>query len=422
MSAERQPQGLKLAGIDEVEVTIDKLVAGGDGFGRWEGVPLFVPRTAPGDRVRARIVERRPDFGRAEVVEVLEPGPGRREPPCPYFERCGGCDLQHIEDELQVELKAEAVLETLRRLGRIDTEALASPPEVIAAEPWAYRLRAQLHVDPEVEPAGVAGSNEEGAPGVGYFERGSHELVAIDRCPILVPELEEMLPLLPRRLAEANLERLPKRLDLTAGGELEGAAGEITTAPVVEGLPHGPVSTRVAGFHLSFDARSFFQSHRGLLDRLVEVVLGPEDWTGDRAFDLYCGVGLFALPLSRRYRHVVGVEGDRIAIRFARNNARKNGAENLQVEGMAVESWVDHMPENADRVVVDPPRAGCHPKVVEALLKKPPRRLTYVSCHPATLARDLRKLTEIYEIQRLSLIDLFPQSGHMEVVVQLERK
>jgi 23S rRNA (uracil1939-C5)-methyltransferase len=425
--SERQPLGLKLAGVDEVEVRIDKLVAGGDGFGRWQGVPLFVPRSAPGDLVRARIVERRPDFGRAEVEEVLEPGPGRREPPCPYFERCGGCDLQHLEDELQVELKAEAVLETLRRLGRIDTDALPSPPEVIAAEPWAYRLRTQLHVDPGVPPAGVS-AGEEGAPGVGYFERGSHELVAVDRCPILVPEIEELLPALPRRLAEAHAavahagaghERLPRRIDLAAGG-----AGEVTTAPVVEGLPHGPVSAEVAGFELAFDARSFFQTHRGLLDRLVGVVLGPEAWTGERAYDLYCGVGLFALPLTRRYREVVGVEGDRIAIRYARNNARKNGRGGLRVEGMAVESWIaqeGNLPADADRVIVDPPRTGCHPQVVETLLTRPPKRLTYVSCHPATLARDLRKLTEIYKIQQLSLIDLFPQSGHMEAVVQLER-
>lgn len=416
MSAERTPLGLKLAEVDEVELRIDKLVAGGDGFGRWEGVPMFVPRTAPGDRVRARITERRPDFGRAEMIELLEPGPGRREPPCPYFERCGGCDLQHIEDALQVELKAAAVIETLERLGRIDVGALPEPPEVIAAEPWGYRLRTQLHVDPDVPPAGFALASPDD-PGVGYFERGSHDLVAVDRCPILVPELEELLPILPARLGA--MERPSRRLDLAAGD-----AGAVTSAPVVEDLPHGPVTATVAGFAFSFDARSFFQTHRGLLDRLVEVVLGPAEHTGAQAFDLYCGVGLFALPLSRRYREVVGVEGDRVAIRYARNNARKNATSGVRIEGMAVESWVgrpDGLPEGAERVVVDPPRTGCHPRVVEALLAKRPERLTYVSCHPAALARDLRKLAEIYQLERLTLIDLFPQSGHMEAVVQLAR-
>lgn len=415
MSSERAPRGLALAEVDEVELRIDKLVAGGDGFGRWEGVPLFVPRTAPGDLVRVRITERRPDFGRGEAIDLLEPGPGRREPPCPYFVRCGGCDLQHIEDGLQVELKAAAVIETLERLGRLDVAGLAEPPEVIAAEPWAYRLRTQLHVDPAVPPAGVAAEPE--GPAVGYFERGSHRLVAVDRCPILVPELEELLPVLPRRLA--GMERPPRRLDLAAGDRRA-----VTSAPVVEGLPHGPVTACVAGFVLAFDARSFFQTHRGLVDRLVEVVLGPAEWTGERAYDLYCGVGLFALPLSRRYREVVGVEGDGVAVRYARNNARKNGAAGVRIEGMAVESWIgrpDGLPEGAERVVVDPPRAGCHPRVVEALLAKRPERLSYVSCHPAALARDLRKLGEAYRIARLTLIDLFPQSGHMEAVVQLER-
>lgn len=420
MSAKQGPRGVRLAGVDEVEVRIEKLVAGGDGFARWQGVSLFVPRSAPGDLLRVRITERRPDYGRGEVIEILEPGPGRREPPCPFFVRCGGCDLQHLEDDLQVELKAAATLETLRRLGGIE---LPGEPEVIAAEPWAYRLRTQLHVDPSVPPAGPGSewADESSAPGVGYFERGSHDLVAVDRCPILVPELEELLPVLPRRLAgagadaEGGAHRPPRRLDLAAGD-----GGAVTTAPVVQGLPHGPVTQAVAGLEMAFDARSFFQTHRGLLDRLVEVVLGPQEWGGEAAYDLYCGVGLFALPLARRYRRVVGVEGDRVAVRYARNNARKNAVAGVTIEGVAVESWVAELPAGAERVVVDPPRAGCHPRVVDALLEKAPERLTYVSCHAAALARDLRKLAARYRIQHLALLDLFPQSGHMEAVVQLE--
>jgi len=154
----------------------------------------------------------------------------------------------------------------------------------------------------------------------------------------------------------------------------------------------------------------------------VAAALGPpEAWNGEVAYDLYCGVGLFTLPLARRYRRVVGVEGDRVAIRYARRNARKNGLDNVEVEAVAVESWVGQLPAGADRVLVDPPRAGLHPAVLRALLDKQPARVTYVSCHAATLARDLRRLSASYRVDRLTLLDLFPQSGHMETVAQLVR-
>lgn len=431
------PPGARLATVDELEVVVEKLVAGGDGLARWEGVPVFVPRSAPGDRLRVRITERRPDYGRAEIEEILEPGPGRREPPCPFFVRCGGCDLQHLEDGLQVELKAAAAVETLERLGGIE---LPEAPEVVAGESWGYRLRTQLHVVPGMEPAG--GPPE--APAVGYFQRASHELVPVDLCPILVPELEEVLPSLPDLLARAAEEGAregpPRRLDLAAGD-----GGEVTAAPVVEGLPHGEVATTVGGFTYTFDARCFFQTHQGLLGRLVAAVLdvdgAPEEAPGgaadpgteaaggdparsgpaQTAYDLYSGVGLFALPLARRYRQVVAVDGDRVAVRYARRNARRNGVDNVRVEGVRVESWIPELPEGAARVVVDPPRGGLHSRVVQTLLERLPARITYVSCHAATLARDLRRLTAAYAVERVTLLDLFPQSGHLEAVVQLVR-
>ncbi|MFP3941698.1 MAG: class I SAM-dependent RNA methyltransferase, partial [Thermoanaerobaculia bacterium] len=286
------------------------------------------------------------------------------------------------------------------------------PPEVVAGDPWAYRLRTQLNVAP--------GPAE--APAVGYFQRGSHDLVPVDRCPILVPELEELLPGLPALLGRASSggegrRGPPRRLDLAAGDR-----STVTAAPVVEGLPHGAVSATVGDFTYAFDARSFFQAHRGLLERLVAAVLGVSpDPAAETAYDLYCGVGLFALPLARRYRQVVAVDGDRVAVRYARRNARHNGLQNVLVEGVRVESWIQELPEGAARVVVDPPRSGLHRRVVQTLLERFPDRITYVSCHVATLARDLRHLTESYDVERVTLFDLFPQSGHMEAVVQLVR-
>ena len=389
-----------LAGLDEVEVTVEKLVAGGDGLARHEGVPIFLARTAPGDRVRARIVERRPDYGRAEVVELLAAGPGRREPPCPYFRDCGGCALQHLEDQLQVRLKAEAVRETLRRIGRIELPARF---EVVAGEAWGYRLRTQLHTARD-----AAGEVQ-----VGYFARGSNTLVPVRLCPILDPALEAELPRLPERLASGGAEP-PSRLDLLAGD-----GGAITASPVAGDLPHGEVTLTVGDFAYRLDARCFFQAHRGLVARLVTTAVG--EWTGERAADLFAGVGLFSLPLGQRYGSVLAVEGDAVAARYARGNARRQGHGRVEVVAQAVESWVRQLPAGLDRVVVDPPRAGLLPVVRRALLAKPPERLTYVSCSAATLARDLRELLAAYRLESLSLFDLFPQSGHMESVAQLVR-
>ncbi len=397
MDSERptRPSGLRPELAEELEVVVEKLVAGGDGFARSEGLPIFVPRSAPGDRLRVRITESKSDYARAEIVEVLAPGPGRRPAPCPHFEACGGCDLQHLEDPLQLRYKVAAARETLERLGGL---SLPERIETIAANPWGYRIRARLHC--ERLEAGVR---------VGYRERGSHRLVAVECCPILVPELEALLAELPERLRESS----PRRLDLAAGDD------GLATAPVVAGIPRGRVSRRIGEFDYSFDARCFFQPHGELLSRLVEAVVG--EWRGERAFDLFSGVGLFALPLARRYGRVVAVEGDRVAARYLQINARAARAANVETAAHAVETWMRNLPEDADRLVVDPPRPGLGRGVRAAMLARPPRRLTYVSCHTAALARDLRELTRAYRLERLAFVDLFPQTGHLEAVAQLVR-
>ncbi|HEV8630830.1 MAG TPA: methyltransferase, partial [Thermoanaerobaculia bacterium] len=334
---------------------------------------------------------------RAEIVELLAAGPGRRTPPCPHFADCGGCDLQHLDDSLQVRYKAEALVETLSRVGGI-----GPPPslEVVTGEMWGYRLRTQLQT----------GRDAEGQTQVGYFARRSHTLVPVRVCPILDPALEAQLPGLPERLGEQP----PSRIDLLAGD-----GGAVTAAPLVGDLPHGEVSLTVGDLVYRLDARCFFQAHRSLVAKLVERAVGS--WEGERAVDLYAGVGLFSLPLARRYRAVTAVEGERVAARYARGNAQRNKLANVEVVAQAVESWVRGLPAGTDRVVVDPPRGGLAAPVRRALLDKLPARVTYVSCHAATLARDLRELVDAYRLESLTLFDLFPQSGHMESVAQLAR-
>ena len=232
MTYDRPSAGLRLSELEELELTIEKLVAGGDGLGRFEGIPIFVPRSAPGDRVRVRLFERKPDYGRAEILEILVAGPGRREPPCRYFARCGGCDLQHLEEGVQTRLKAAALLETVRRISGV---AVPEPSAVVSGQAWAYRLRTQLHT------RAVHGGFE-----VGYFARRSRDLVAVASCPVLAPPLEKELATLARRLPE----RVPARIDLASGD-----AGQVSYAPLVEGLPHGELKRRIGSFEYRFDAR-----------------------------------------------------------------------------------------------------------------------------------------------------------------------
>ena len=390
------PPGARLIAVEELKVRIEKLVAGGEGLARFEGVPVFVPRSAPGDLLRIRIVERRPDYGRAEIVEILEPGPARRPDPVPELSRSGVCDLQHLDDRVQPRLKMEAVRETLERIGRVTVPAGSA---LITGEPWGYRLRTQLHT--EVDP--VAGGVR-----VGYYARGTNEVIPLTRCPLLVPELEELLAELPAHLSADS----PRRLDLAAG---DGRA--VSVSPVVSGLPHGEVSTKVGDITYAYDARCFFQSHRGLLPRLVETAVGP--WDGETAVDLYAGVGLFSLPLARRYGKVIAVESDQIGARYARLNARRNRLPGVEVVNQVVETWMSALPAGVDRLVLDPPRGGLPPRARDVVMARRPARLTYVSCHPAALARDLRFLQEVYAIESLAFVDLFPQTGHMEVVVQM---
>lgn len=385
---------VELSGLDELTLDIEKLVAGGDGLGRYKGIPVFVPRAAPADRLHVRITERKPHYARAEILEVLEAGPDRREPPCSHYAACGGCGLQHLEDRAQVELKVEAAREALTRLGKFEIEV---PERVVAGDPWHYRLRTQLQLD-----------GEPGSARVGYFGRASHELVPIRECPILVEPLERFAVDLARSLAV----RVPKRLDVTVGGR-----GELSCGPVLPGLPGGSVSRRVGDHTYQYDARTFFQAHAGLLGELVEAVVGSD--RGQAACDLYAGVGLFSLPLASLFGRVSAVEGDRIAARYLRKNLQGARASNVTVEACSVESWIAEAPDVFDRVIVDPPRAGLSRHVRGSLRRLRPSRLTYISCHPAALARDLSSLARDFSLESLAYVDLFPQTGHLEIVAQL---
>ena len=420
MPEPRLPAAEKIAALELLDLDIVKLVAGGDGIGFVDGIPVFVPRSAPGDRLTVRISRRYSGYARADIVDVLKPGPGRIEPRCQHFAACGGCDLQHLEYEAQVRAKVEAAVETLRRIGGIK---LPDNSRIVRGDAWHYRLRTTLHRDLAVEDSPEPGETQPEEPAahpdlttghepVGYLAAGSHDLVPVEECPILAPELEAVVKGLPESLAAQP----GKRLDLAVGDE-----GRVTHAPPGPDQPGGAVQVVVGGFTYQFDARCFFQTHRGLLDDLVKTVMGDEVSAkeGRVAVDLYSGVGLFSLPLARRYEKVLAVESDRIATRYLKANARRNDLDNVQVETQAVETWMPRLPA-CDRLIVDPPRAGLSPYMRSIINRVEVPWLTYVSCHPAALARDLAALKH-YEIGEIVFLDLFPQTGHLEMVVQLRR-
>jgi 23S rRNA (uracil1939-C5)-methyltransferase len=391
------------------EVVIEKLVFGGDGLARLGTQAVFVPFAATGDRLRVRIVELERNFARAVIEEVLTAAPERRTPPCPHFGVCGGCQLQHLAYPAQLAAKAEFVRESLRRLGQIEW-----PGEIAvrAAAEFGYRARAELKVQHEAD----------GQPRIGYFKAGTHEVCEVGNCPILLPAANRELQ---RLHAEPTLiSNDATRVHLTVGDDevfVTPATGEDAKAGDVDAL--GTARQRIAGVNYGFGARTFFQSNRLLVEELVRAVAAGR--SGKLAVDLYAGVGLFSLQLAQSFEQVCAVEGNRLAATHGVENARANGLANVRYENVSVEAWLKYKAAEQPRpelVVLDPPRAGVGATVIERLAALAPPQLVYVSCDPATLARDLRMLTAYgYGIAAITAFDMFPQTFHIETVVELQR-
>jgi 23S rRNA (uracil1939-C5)-methyltransferase len=377
---------------EQTTLPIEKLVYGGDGLARLDGRVVFTPFVLPGETIRADVERVKSDLWRGKVLEVVQPASGRVTPQCPYFGRCGGCQYQHASYELQLEQKVAILREVLRRVGKIEyTEEI----KTIAGEPWGYRNRIQLHI-------------EDGA--VGYFEQGSHSLCAIDHCPISSPTLNEAI---------AHLHReLPKVRPFKAGLELFSNETDVQVS-VFDKVPPSVRSVfnmigvrdalQYAGFRVS--RSSFFQVNRFLVDSLTSCVCGG--LAGSTAVDLFAGVGLFARSLAQSFEKVVAVESGFSAFQDLAANAP------AQAVQQSVEDYLPTVTEAPDLIVADPPRAGLGKHMVAELLRIRAGRVVVVSCDPATLARDLQGLLAAYRIEQISLVDLFPQTAHLETVVRL---
>jgi 23S rRNA (uracil1939-C5)-methyltransferase len=384
-----------------LDVRVERILPGGVGLAHAEGQTLFVSLAAPGDLARVRVDSTRGRAAFASIVEVLEPSNVRVEPPCPYFGRCGGCDFQQLSYEAQLAAKAEIIRDSLRRV------AHAEPPAEIEVVPspevWRYRSRARWQHDPVRRH-------------LGYYERGSHRVCDVADCPVAAPPVAERLVRLRGRMSEGSLPQSP---------EFEAVAGDegVALDPAVEPGDEREQVRRIGGETYRFDAGCFFQINHTLLEPLVaEGLRGTADG-GDTALDLYGGVGLFTLPLARRFKQVVAVEGNPASADFARRNLADASLTNARVETSPVGQWLAHHAGelgSADFILLDPPRAGAEPDVVRAINGLRPAHISYVSCDPATLARDLRRLLDAgYHIHSLRAFDMFPQTHHVETVVHL---
>jgi 23S rRNA (uracil1939-C5)-methyltransferase len=384
---------------DQLELRIERIVPNGFGIAFAEALTIFTPLTAPGDSIRAEIVQLKKRIAFAEIVEVLEPSPVRIEPPCQYFGTCGGCDFQQMTYEAQLEAKVAIVRDCLKRIAQIacpgEISVVPSPQE------YAYRSRAQWHVNPATNR-------------LGYLKGNSHDVVDIETCLVLVPELDAELRRLRGEIPWETFWEETSRIDAAAGdnGEISIYASDLTE-------PTKEISSAVADERFAYSAQAFFQGNRYMVDKLVDAAL--KDAKGGTALDLYSGVGLFALPLARSFENVTAVEENELAVEFAKKNAKAAGLENIEFIADPVKRFLRMgNRDRADLILLDPPRSGAEPETIKRIAERRPNVISYVSCEPSMLARDLRVfLDNGYSIKFVTVLDMFPQTHHVETVVRL---
>jgi len=425
---------------------IERMIPGGKGLAFYQGRAVFIPHVVPGDLVLVREFWDRGSYLQALNIEILEPSPDRMPPPCPFFGDCGGCDFQQMTYSRQLQSKQEILLDALRRIGKINL----SPDRVtvIPSPPLNYRNRIQLKMTPKPLP-----------PAWGFYTAGSHRVCEINDCLLVTKSLWEaarwMIELLHKvpevqgeldemevlegddhqYLGNLILKGRPQRYDFIA----EALKQQLEKSPAGQGWTisltspsggydcvwgNGYIWKTVGEFLYRVSHGTFFQINETLLPKLQERVL--QGCSGRRALDLFCGVGFFTLPLSRCFESVEAVEVNPGATLDLKANLKKNRVTNCQALNVDLTDFLrrglssPHL--ELDLLLTDPPRTGLPPRTVQRIAELKVRRLIYVSCDPSTLARDLAVLVNAnYEIVSLELLDLFPQTHHLEGVVRLER-
>ncbi|MDI6725845.1 MAG: class I SAM-dependent RNA methyltransferase [Smithellaceae bacterium] len=389
------------------EIEIGSLAYGGSGVGRTDGQVIFVPHTAPGDLVLVEVTEVKDRFLRGRIREISGPSLDRAEPLCKSYGKCGGCHYQHLGYDRQLHWKQVQVKDALARIGGLVDPPLA--PIIPSPMSCHYRGKAEFHVT-----KGPAASLH-----LGFHQGESNWLVEIDRCEIAEESINRALRRLRQDIGAGKIPSLPPRLPIWSSAEGEGLI--CTNAKRT-------VARQVKDKILSVPAAGFFQANVFLVERLVELVAELCSLEGtETVVDCYCGSGLFSLFLADRAGRLFGIESDSVALALARRNLERAGyPDAVFFAGDVGRSLTEHFLREGiktDVLVLDPPRPGLAKEVMAGIFSLQPRRLVYISCNPATLARDIRHLTAGgYLLRSVHPLDMFPQTAHIEVVALLEGK
>ncbi|WP_425459258.1 23S rRNA (uracil(1939)-C(5))-methyltransferase RlmD [Fontibacillus phaseoli] len=486
-SSQAQIEGLPVTKNDEVAIDIIGMNHDGEGVGRAEGYTLFVQGALPGEKVRVKVLKTKKQYGYAKLLDVLTPSPDRVATPCPIYDQCGGCQLQHWSYAGQLAWKRQHVIDALERIGKLHVagelqagsgaaeaaahgavDAEAGPginvlPTLGMAEPWRYRNKAQV-------PVGVT----DGALVGGFYARGSHRIVDMETCLIQHEHNDDVV---------SHVKAIARDLGVTAYDEETGRGllrhvvvkkafrtGEMMLVLVTNGrdIPHADawiglireqipqvvsicqnVNTKqtnvifgdetrvlwgrdviydyIGEVQFAISARSFYQVNPVQTEVLYNKTVEYAGLTGkETVIDAYCGIGTISLFLAQHADQVYGVEIVKEAIEDARSNAELNGMTNVKFEVGASEDVIPRWKQEgieADVIVVDPPRKGCDPRLLETILEMKPERVVYVSCNPSTLVRDLRILEDGgYRTVEVQSVDMFPHTVHVECCSLLVRK
>ncbi len=442
-----------------LEVAIADLSNSGDGVGRWEGRVVFVPDTVPGDRVLVRLVRVKPQYAHGKIQEILEASPDRIRPSCIVADKCGGCQWQHIDYGYQLEAKRNQVIQALEHIGSFENPPV--DPMLNVADSLGYRNKATYPM-----ARSAAGQVQ-----AGYYQKGSHQLINLNQCPIQDSRLNPLLAEIKQDIQErgwsiydeskhrGKIRHLGLRIGRRTGeilltlvsteGNLGGLEEQAKTwrdrypqlvgvclnlnpertnailgpkTYVVNGQPH--LREEFAGQQFHVGPTTFFQVHTEQAEALLQVIMDELQLQGHETLvDTYCGIGTLTLPLAQRVQQVIGLEVQADAVEQAEQNAALNETTNVSFQTGSVEELLPNLTVTPDIVLLDPPRKGCDPSVIETLLQMECDRLVYVSCNPATLARDLKLLCAAgtYRLTRVQPADFFPQTSHVESVAFLVR-
>lgn len=443
---------------DLLEVEIEDVNSEGKGIARVEQKVVFIPNTVTGDGISSRIVRVKKNYAEGKLEEIKKNSPYRIRPRCIVADKCGGCQWQHIDYSYQLEIKQNQVRETLRRIGGFKDLQIE---KIVSGDDLGYRNKVSY-------PLALSSRGQIKA---GYYRQGSHQIVNINQCPIqdkrLNPLLAEIkqdlqqlqIPIYDEKTHQGALRHLCFRIGQNTGeilltlvsaqlsdDNLEKQAEKwMQRYPSLVGvtLNHNPQKTNVifgqktellagrpylieqfAGLSYHLRAETFFQVNTAVAEKLLTTVIRQLPLTGkETILDLYCGVGTFTLPLAQRVKKAIGVESYHLSIEQAQRNAEINHLDNVEFIAETTETFLPSLKIKPDLVIIDPPRKGCQSEVIESLKKIQCDYIVYISCHPATLARDLQLLCqgEDYRIKFVQPADFFPQTSHVETAVILQR-